>query len=630
MKKRLLILTLGFIFAVIFMVPIKDINAQTTGNSFIRSYSFETNTGVFKADYTKDGRTEYCWCYLVNGKVQYNYTGFAENQNGWWYIVNGKVDFNKNDVMKATVNGDYGWWNVRGGKVQFYDTVAKNSNGWWYCRNGKVDFNFNGFAWNQNGCWYCRGGKVDFNKTDVVKGTVDGVNAWWYVKGGKVQFVNSVEKNSNGWWAIFDGKVDFSFTGVATNRYGNWFIVRGKVDFNKNGVVKDDDGNCYYVKGGKATSGPNVINIDGKWRYVNYYGMLDDSYCGPASNENGLWYINYGVVSFEKTGLRKMSDGNWYNFKDGRLIPNTLAQNSAGLWYIDYNGRVNFNYNGLAYADDEQWYVKGGKVDKSANGLVYVDWYDNYLLFENGKFKRINTVVKFNGSWVYINQGELDPYYTGSGKNENGTWYIKDGKVDFNYNGTYGPNTVKGGKFTTNYTNLYESYYDKYERIFGNKAVVSRGYAAYDSQEEADRNMVDITIKAWDFKNGTSGEKYTRTFTIKVNKAVAPSLQKAFDEIYALPEQFPIHAIGGYDGDYLSGQHGIGLAVDINPNENYEAYYNSDGSIRITCGSLYEPGKNPYSIATDGNVANILAKYGFTQGAWGNKVDYMHFSYFGN
>ena len=103
MKKRSLILTLGFIFAVIFMVPIKDINAQTTGNSVIRSYSFETNTGVFKADYTKDGRTEYCWCYLVNGKVQYNYTGFAENQNGWWYIVNGKVDFNKNDVMKATV-----------------------------------------------------------------------------------------------------------------------------------------------------------------------------------------------------------------------------------------------------------------------------------------------------------------------------------------------------------------------------------------------------------------------------------------------------------------------------------------------------------------------------------------------
>ena len=98
----------------------------------------------------------------------------------------------------------------------------------------------------------------------------------------------------------------------------------------------------------------------------------------------------------------------------------------------------------------------------------------------------------------------------------------------------------------------------------------------------------------------------------------------------ALPEKFPIHAIGGNDGKYTSGQHGSGLAVDINPNENYEAYVYDDGSVNITCGSLYEPGKNPYSIATDGNVAKILIKYGFTQGVWGSKVDYMHWSYFGN
>ena len=190
-----------------------------------------TKNGVCKAAYTENGVTkENVWCYLVDGEVQYDFTGFAENYMGWWYCKNGKVDFSKNDLVYGTIDGEKGYWNVRAGSVQFYDTVAKNNSGWWYCSNGKVDFSYEGTASNNNGCWYCHKGKVDFKKNGLVKTTVYGEEGWWYIKNGQVQFIYSVVKNTNGWWAVFGGKVDFSYTGIASNDYGYWYCENGKVN----------------------------------------------------------------------------------------------------------------------------------------------------------------------------------------------------------------------------------------------------------------------------------------------------------------------------------------------------------------------------------------------------------------
>ena len=53
---------------------------------FFANYStnvYASDNGIIKTSYTKDGKTTIEWCYLVNGKVQYNYYGFAENENGW-------------------------------------------------------------------------------------------------------------------------------------------------------------------------------------------------------------------------------------------------------------------------------------------------------------------------------------------------------------------------------------------------------------------------------------------------------------------------------------------------------------------------------------------------------------------
>ncbi len=165
-----------------------------------------------------------------------------------------------------------------------------------------------------------------------------------------------------------------------------------------------------------------------------------------------------------------------------------------------------------------------------------------------------------------------------------------------------------------------ESYQDKAQRIFGLPY-----YKKYATKEEADRHMTTITVNVWDFaSDGTT--KVTKQRALVVHENIAPTVQQIFKEIYEGEEKFPIKNVGGYSwrGESSTSEHCCGLAIDINWEENYLI----DNGVIIS-GKLYQPGINPYSIPTDGEVARIMKKYGFSQGIWGNRCDYMHFSYFG-
>lgn len=167
----------------------------------------------------------------------------------------------------------------------------------------------------------------------------------------------------------------------------------------------------------------------------------------------------------------------------------------------------------------------------------------------------------------------------------------------------------------------------KYQKVFGNANLSMRypgGY--YTSASQAKKNMKSITVKTWDFKNGKSGAKYTRTWTIMVHKNLAATVQQIFNEIYNNSEKFPIHELGGYDWRGGHSEHNTGTAIDINWTENYMVNIATGA---ITAGKYWKPGEDPYSIPKDGVVAKIFKKYGFSQGDWGNSKDYMHFSYFG-
>ena len=364
--------------------------------------------GVIKAS---DGN----WYYYVNGVIDYSHTGIEKNANGWWRIENGKVNFN-------------------------YEGVAKNQNGWWYLKGGKVDFSYNGFASNSNGWWYIESGKVTFQKTDVIKGTVNGIYGWWHVVGSKVTFDttvaknsngwwyisngmvdfshNGVEKNSNGWWRIEEGKVNFNFTGIASNKNGTWYLDGGKVDFSYSGFYKN--GTDYlYVENGQITYTKNdvikgaVAAQSGWWHVVGSKVIFDTT---VAKNSNGWWYISNGMVDFSHNGVEK---------------------NSNGWWRIE-NGKVNFSFEGFASNSNGWWYLEGGKVTFQKNDVIKgtVDGETTWWHVVNSKVTYDTTVAKNANGWWRIENGKVNFNFTGIASNQNGDWYLSNGKVDFNYNGT--------------------------------------------------------------------------------------------------------------------------------------------------------------------------------------------------
>lgn len=162
-----------------------------------------------------------------------------------------------------------------------------------------------------------------------------------------------------------------------------------------------------------------------------------------------------------------------------------------------------------------------------------------------------------------------------------------------------------------------ESYESRQKRVYG-----SLNKGEYNSSGQAQKHMTTIKVKVWDFASGMSGRKVTKTKYLTCNKAVAPTLKKVFQKIYRGKEKAPIYELGCYS--WRSGQHGQGLAVDIN--SNYNAMFDNG---KPTVGKCWKPNKYAYSIKRNGDIEKAFAEYGFSRGLWGSRKDYMHFSYFG-
>jgi hypothetical protein len=157
------------------------------------------------------------------------------------------------------------------------------------------------------------------------------------------------------------------------------------------------------------------------------------------------------------------------------------------------------------------------------------------------------------------------------------------------------------------------------------KASASRSAKSvtrFRNAEEALPFMKDISVQVWQL---SSGKKITGTITIKVHPDVAEDVKKIFAEIYNGKEKFPIKSCSGYADRGGTSQHNFGLAIDINPDENY--FISRSGTIKA--GKLWKPGENPYSILPDGDVVRAFKKYGWHWSPdmhWSSGADYMHFS----
>ena len=322
-----------------------------------------------------------------------------------------------------------------------------------------------------------------------------------------------------------------------------------------------------------------------------------------VSNSFNSWWDYY--YNREKTYTQKnLEFGKIYYYK---IRPYTVYED------VNYYG----NFSNYKFA---QVTINGTKIKSASSKKIKTNtltWAknneaDGYMLSysktRNGKYTKLKT---------YTNRNNLSYTHT---KLTNGTAYYYKIEAYKNYKGKklIGPTTVYQ-KYCDYYTYKNESYESKCKRVFGREY-----YNKYSSAKEAKKHMTTITVKVWDQKGK---KKFTRKFRLTVNKKLAPSIKQMFYEIYKSKERFPIHDIGCYSwrGNKSNSEHCLGLAFDINPDENYMI---DNG--KILAGSFWKPKKNRYSIPLNCQLVKILEKYGFERGLWGSRRDYMHFSYFGS
>ena len=205
-------------------------------------------------------------------------------------------------------------------------------------------------------------------------------------------------------------------------------LPQGTDPMTLDGMQQLNDGNWYYMEHGKVSDKVNgtLQPVGDEWLYVGRY-RVDNSYTGLCANEAGTWYVAKGKVQFDHTGVVSQ------------------RENDRTNWY----------------------YVTDGKVDTGVNGLCYVSingtegWYN----FKDGMVTgAYHQLVEYNGSWWYIGEdAEVDFSYTGVCQNSAGTWYVKNGQVDFGFSG------VLEGK-SENFHKPYKYYFvngKTYERVHG-------------------------------------------------------------------------------------------------------------------------------------------------------------------
>ena len=198
------------------------------------------------------------------------------------------------------------------------------------------------------------------------------------------------------------------------------------------------------------------------------------------SSDGNWYYMKNGKIDYDYDGLAQNEYG-WWKISNGTVDfgYTGLAQNEYGWWKIS-NGTVDFGYTGLAQNEYGCWKVSNGTVDFSANGLLY----DN-----------------INIKWWYFNNGAIDYNYDGLALNEYGWWKISNGTVDFEYTGLalneYGWWKVSNGTVDFGYTGLAQNEYGWWKISNGTVDFSANGLL-YDNMSE----------KWWYFNNGAIDYNY--------------------------------------------------------------------------------------------------------------------------
>ncbi len=378
---------------------------------------------------------------VINGKVDYNYTGLGTNTNGTYYFENGEITFN----YKGTIfEGDKAYI-VEKSKV--WETCTKNTTEIMLINkiyrmviSGKVDYNYTGLGTNANGTYYFQKGIITF-KYD---GIYDDSTGTYILKSSKLQSsVTEIMLINKIYRMVINGKVDYNYTGLGTNTNGTYYFENGEITFKYKGTIYEGN-RAYIIENSKVkvdlpTTGTEVVNIDGTWRLVKD-GKIDYNYTGLGTNKNGTWYLEKGEVTFKYNGTYKDSTGT-YVIKGSQVqLNSTEIMLIDNVWRMVIKGKVDYTYTGLGTNANGTYYLQNGEITFAYKGTIYEG--NTAYIIEKSKVwvtctQSTTGLMQINGTWRMVINGKVDYNYTGVIYNENGGWILQNGTINFNYNGEY-------------------------------------------------------------------------------------------------------------------------------------------------------------------------------------------------
>ena len=260
------------------------------------------------------------WRAVINGKIDYKYTGLCENDCGYWYMENGELPY----TYYGTIYEGDNAYIIEKNFVQ--EIVPKDTTKMMYINyiwraviNGKVDYHYTGLAQNGKDIWYFENGNLTYNYNGIVHAD-DGD----YVVENSLAITNITRlKYINGiWYMVINGKIDYKYTGLCENDCGYWYMENGELPYTYYGTIYEGD-NAYIIEKNfvqeivpKDTTKMMYINCN--WRMV-IYGKIDYHYTGSAENENGRWYFENGEITYTYNSEYEDTDGIIYCIVNSRF-----------------------------------------------------------------------------------------------------------------------------------------------------------------------------------------------------------------------------------------------------------------------------------------------------------------------
>ena len=334
------------------------------------------------------------WRMVVNGRIIYDYTGVGQNENGKWYLENGDISYKYNGTW---FDGDKAYI-IENSKVQLEvkkDTTAlmeTSKDNWRMIVDGKIIYDYTGVGQNENGKWYLENGDISYK----YNGTWFNGEKAYIIENSKVQLevrkdtTRLLEINNN-WRMVIDGKIVYDYTGLGENDYGIWYLENGDISYDYDGIVRKDNDDYVIEKSRAITEVTRLKYINDTW-YMVINGKINYKYTGLCENDYGMWYMQDGELPYTYNGTIYDGDNAYLIEKNyvEMVVPKDTTKMICikSVWRMVVNGKIDYDFTGVAENDNGKWYFENGEITYTYNS-EYEDTDGITYIIINSKFSGI-------------------------------------------------------------------------------------------------------------------------------------------------------------------------------------------------------------------------------------------------